>query len=255
MRRTWGRPSLSGRTAVVTGANRGLGRRIAEAFLAEGCRVVATVRQERAAAGLLDAAGDHADRIAVHQVDVREPESVRRLMRFASDCFGGVDILVANAGVSRPGPVNLLAPEHWAVVLETNLTGVFHCAQAAIPYLERSAAGRVITVSSALATRVAPGASAYCASKAAVEMFTRVCAIELADRGITVNCLAPGLIDEGMGRQLAGNEPVWAQYRPKLAMGRMGRADEVAAAALFLAGEDSSYVNGHILEVNGGLRW
>lgn len=246
-----GEPRLKGRVAVITGANRGLGRRIAEAFLAEACAVVAGVRDPDSVAGLVDPG----DRLAVHGVEVRDPDSVRGLMRYALDRFGGLDIVVANAGVSRPGHVATLDATNWTEVLDTNLTGVFHCAQAAVPYLADSDAGRLITLSSALATRVAPGASAYCAAKAAVEMFTRVCAIELAGKGITANCLSPGLIDEGMGRLLAQNERVWEQYRPKLAMGRMGRADEVAAAAVFLAGDDSSYVNGHVLEVNGGLWW
>lgn len=237
---------------MVTGGTKGLGRRIAESFLAEGCRVVCAGRDGHAAKELLDAGGDHA---AFRCADVREPESVTQLMRYADEHFGGLDIVVANAGVSRPGPAAGLPLEQWNEVISTNLTGVFNCTQAAVPYLEQSSSGRLINLSSALATRVAPGASAYCSSKAAVEMFTRVCAIELAPRGVTVNCLSPGIIDEGMGRALAQNAQVWAQYEPKLAMGRMGRADEIASAALFLASDESSYVNGHVLEINGGLLW
>ncbi|WP_171168710.1 SDR family NAD(P)-dependent oxidoreductase [Streptomyces sp. I05A-00742] len=243
---------LQGKTAVVTGGSRGLGRRIAEAFLAQGARVVLAARSAEPAKDLLEAAGDRA---VFQAVDVRDAASAEELMATAARHFGGLDIVVANAGVSRPGPVAGLSPEDWRETVSTNLDGTFHCVRAAVPYLERSRAGRLITLSSALATRVTPGASAYCATKAAVETFTRVSAVELAPRGITVNCLCPGFIDEGMGKELAANEVVWGKYAPKVSLGRMGRPEEVAEAAVFLAGEDSGYINGHVLEVNGGLSW
>lgn len=243
---------LKGTVTVVTGGTTGLGRRIAEAFLREGGSVVVAARSEHQAADIL---GSAAGRAAFLPVDVRDRDSVEELMGYAAERFGGLDIVVANAGVSRPGPASNLARAHWDEVVATNLTGVFHRVQAAVPYLERSSRGRLITVSSVLADRATPGASAYCATKAAVEALTKVCALELAAKGITANCLAPGLIDEGMGKALAGNEQVWPHYQTKLAMGRMGSAEEVASAAVFLAGEESRYVNGHVLEINGGLRW
>lgn len=243
---------LSDKTAVVTGGTRGLGWRLARRFLEEGANVVVASRDrgdwrpEPVAGGT---------RVTFHPVDVRDPASAQDLMSAAADRFGTVDIVVANAGVSRPGAVEKLAPAHWAEVIDTNVTGVFNCAQAAIPHLRLSTAGRLITVSSVLGSRFAPGAAAYGASKAAVEAFTKVLAVEIAADGITANCLSPGFIDEGMGVQLRQNEAVWEKYRTKLASGRMGRGDEVASAAVFLAGDDSSYVNGHVLEVNGGLFW
>jgi len=243
---------LKGKSAVVTGGTRGLGRAIAEEFLAEGARVVVASRQEGAAWEL---AARWGDAVGFREVDVRDPGSVASLMGAAAEQLDGLDIVVANAGVSRPGPVAALAAENWTQVLATNVTGVFHCVQAAVPHLAASGAGRLITLSSALAVRPTPGAVSYCASKAAVEALTRVAALELAARGITANCLSPGFIDEGMGRELAQNETVWPLFRDKLAMGRLGYADEVARAAVFLAGDDSSYVNGHVLEVSGGLTW
>ncbi len=243
---------LDGRVAVITGGTRGIGRCIAEAFLAEGAQVLCAGRTEPDPALLPRNDGVRA---SFHPVDVRDPDSVRTLLRDAFDRFGKLDIVVANAGVSRPGPVAALSAEQWSQVITTNVHGVFHCIQAAVPYLERSGGGRILTMSSALATRVMPGVAAYSASKAAVEMITRIAAVELAAKGITVNCLAPGIIDEGMGRQIIANERMWQRYQPKLASGRAGRGAEVSSAAVFLASDEASYVNGHVLEVNGGLHW
>lgn len=243
---------LENKTAVVTGGTRGLGRAIANAFLREGARVVVASRSRGDWSAPEDVPGAEA---FFHNVDVGAPDSPRRLMDAAADRWGSLDIVVANAGVSRPGTVDKLPPEHWEEVLRTNVTGVFHCAQAAIPHLTASGSGRLITMSSVLGSRLVPGASAYGASKAAVEALTRTLALELASQNTTANCLAPGFIDEGMGVQLRGNAAVWDRYRPKLASERMGLGEEVASAALFLAGDDSSYVNGAVLEVNGGLLW
>jgi 3-oxoacyl-[acyl-carrier protein] reductase len=243
---------LIGKAAVITGGTKGLGRIIAESYVAEGCRVLLGGRDVDAVADLVD---KYPDQLASQHVDVRDPDSVDRLLQAAVDRFHGLDIVVANAGISAPGRVAALSLEDWAGTFETNVTGTFLTVRAALKHLPTHGGGSVITMSSAMATRVAPGASAYCASKAAIEMLTRVAAVESAARGITVNCLAPGIIDEGMGRALASNEVVWAKYSQKLASGRAGTADEVAAAAVFLAGNDSRYINGHVLEVNGGLDW
>ncbi|MER5809356.1 SDR family NAD(P)-dependent oxidoreductase [Streptomyces sp. NPDC002033] len=244
---------LKGRVAVVTGATRGLGLRIAEGFVAEGAYVVAAARGEEGAREALEPLGERA---VFHRVDVRDPESVRILTDAVAEAYGGIDILVANAGVSRSGAAAGLAGADWADVVDTNLNGLFHCVRAAVPHLERSrAGGRIIAMSSALGSRPTPGASSYCATKAAVEMFSKVIALELAPRGITVNCLSPGFIDEGMGKLLKRNEAVWSKYAPKISLGRMGSGAEVADAAVYLAADSGSYVNGHVLEINGGLGW
>ncbi|MFV2019035.1 SDR family NAD(P)-dependent oxidoreductase [Micromonospora sp. LOL_023] len=243
---------LKGKVAVVTGGTRGLGRRIAEGYLAEGASVMIAGRDASAAAALLEAG---ASQVAFHPTDVRDPQATAELIKTASEQFGGLDILVANAGISIPGPITALSTQQWNEVLSVNLTGVFNSVQAAVEHLERSDGGRVITMSSVLASRAVAGAAPYCATKAAIEAFTRSVALELAPRGITSNCLAPGFIDEGMGVALQRNEAVWLRFRGKLSMGRTGLGEEVAAAAVFLASAESSYVNGHVLEVNGGLAW
>ncbi|WP_257032322.1 MULTISPECIES: SDR family NAD(P)-dependent oxidoreductase [unclassified Streptomyces] len=243
---------LSGKTAVITGGTRGLGRAIAERYLLEGAQVVCAARNPYDIKEVFDLAPG---RGAYVETDVTSEASVAALMTEAAERFGGIDILVANAGVSRDGKVDRLAVDDWQDMVSTNLTGVFLCTRAAVPYLERSTTPRIINVSSSMATRVAIGAAGYCATKAAVEMFTKVSAIELARRGILVNSLAPGILDEGMGQELTANERVWEHYKTRLSLGRAGGADEAADAAVFLAGPESTYVNGHILEVNGGLLW
>ncbi|MBM9507713.1 SDR family NAD(P)-dependent oxidoreductase [Actinacidiphila acididurans] len=242
---------LRHKVAVVTGGTSGLGRRIAEALLREGAQVVCAARSERDMPAITELAGPRA---AFHHVDVRDPDSVRGLMSFAQDRFGKLDICVANAGVTRDGPVHRLDPKEWDEVLDTNLTGAFHCMQAAVPYLQLSA-GTLINVSSALSTRVSPGATAYSVSKAGLDMLTRAAAVELGALGIRVNAVAPGFIGEGMGSRLSDNDLVWDDYRTRLVSGRLGTGDEVGRAVVFLASPDGGYVNGHVLEVNGGLQW
>lgn len=235
---------LKGKAAVVIGCGTGLGRTIAEAYLREGAEVIVAGRHDP---NLADA--------PFYRADVRDPDAMAAMVAAGARELGHLDVVVANAGVSRPGRIAELPLANWAETIETNLTGAFLAIQAVVPELERSGGGRIITMSSALAARPVPGAAAYCASKAAIETLTRVAAVELAGRGIMVNCLAPGIIDIGMGRALAQNTAVWPKYSGKLAMGRLGRAEEVADAAIFLASDESSYINGHVLEINGGLDW
>jgi 3-oxoacyl-[acyl-carrier protein] reductase len=243
---------LRNKVVVITGGTRSLGRSIAAAMLREGAHVVCAARAEHDLDQLM---GVSRGKVSFTPVDVRDRSSVEKLMHFAAAAKGRVDILVANAGVSRDGPVDTLPIDDWADVISTNLTGTFHCIQAVIPYMRRQGGGTIITISSALSTRVAAGAGAYCASKAAIDMLTRVSAAELADDGIRVNALAPGFIDEGMGKRLADNDALWETYQHRLLARRLGTADEVGRAAVFLASDHSSYINGHVLEVNGGLQW
>ncbi|MFD6529322.1 SDR family NAD(P)-dependent oxidoreductase [Streptomyces sp. NPDC060184] len=242
---------LKGKTAVITGGTRGLGLAIAREFLTEGANVVCAARSRGDVGKLLDQQPEHTRFLLA---DVSDPGAMRDVMRTADAEFGGVDTVVANAGVNRDGKIESLAYEDWRAVMDTNLTGVFLSVQAAVPYLRKSG-GSVITVSSCMGSRVAVGAAGYAASKAAVEMFTRVAAIELGRTGVRVNSLAPGFLDEGMGRELVSNERAWEAYRKRFALGRAGEVGEAARAAVFLASEDASYVNGEILGVNGGLLW
>ncbi|MDQ0986278.1 SDR family NAD(P)-dependent oxidoreductase [Streptomyces sp. V2I9] len=243
---------LDGTSAIITGGTRGLGRTIAESFLAEGANVVCAARNPYDVKELLDL---HPGRVHYQRTDVTDEDSVAELMEAAVAAFGRIDVLVNNAGVSRDGTISRLSTADWNTTVATNLNGVFLCTRAAIRPMQSQGGGRIINLSSCVASRAVAGAAAYSASKAAVEMFTRASALELAHKGITVNCLSPGYIDEGMGKQVAADDRIWESYRKRLLSGRLGRPEEVGAAAVFLAASDSSYVNGHVLEVNGGLQW
>jgi len=243
---------LAAKTAVITGGTHGLGQAMAEAFLAEGAQVVCAGRTAASVPARLSAPPG---RLHYVTADVRDIASVKSLMYQASAIMGRIDIMVANAGIHHDSLVTDMLPDQWEDVIATNLTGTFNCTHAVLPYMRAQGAGRIINVSSAAATRVNIGQASYCASKAGVEMFTKVCAVELGRYGILVNCLQPGVISEGMGRDLQDNPRAWQRYHSRFALRRPGEADELAAAAVFLAGEESSYVNGHVLEVNGGLMW
>ncbi|WKD32289.1 SDR family NAD(P)-dependent oxidoreductase [Streptomyces xanthophaeus] len=237
---------LRGRTAVVTGGTRGLGREVTEALVSAGATVVVASREAEE--------GSTRDGVIALKADVTAPDAMSSLLRTVHERYGGPHIVVANAGISRPGPVAALPPDDWYDVINTNLNGVFRTVQAALPYVGAEPGGRIIAMSSLLGSRAMPGAAAYCASKAAIEALVRVCALEVAASGTTVNCVAPGYIDAGMGSALLADERFGPMVAAALASGRPGTGAEVAEAVLFLASAESSYVNGQVLGVDGGVR-
>ena len=243
---------LDGKTVVVTGGTRGLGRAFAERFVREGAAVVCAARNPYDIKTLIDVAPE---RVRYQQADVTDEESMAELARSTVEAYGGVDVLVCNAGVSHDGRLSRLSLTDWQATITTNLTGVFLGVKAFARPLADSGAGRVITISSCVASRVTVGAGAYGASKAAVEMLTRTAAVELGPTGVTVNCLSPGYFDEGMGRSVSADPKLWERYRGRLVLDRLGDPEELTAAAVFLASAESSYVNGAVLDVHGGLRW
>jgi 3-oxoacyl-[acyl-carrier protein] reductase len=241
---------LSNKVALVTGASRGIGRAIAVRLAEQGAFVVAAARADHAsatAAGIV-AAGHRAEALSL---DVTDAEAVQRLPAGIVERHGRLDIVVSNAGITRDQLLMRMKREDWDAVIATNLTATFALAQAAMRPMLKQRGGRIIAVSSVVAQMGNAGQTNYAASKAGLIGFAKALAREVSSRGITVNVIAPGMIDTEMTRAVTEKAQVdWAQQIP---LGRLGSVDDVAAAACYLASDEASYITGHVLAVNGGM--
>lgn len=241
---------LAGRVAIVTGASRGIGRAIAGRLASRGAHVIAAARGDQTAevVGEITAAGGKAE---AAKVDVTDRASIDAMVGGALERHGRVDILVSNAGIARDQLLVRMKPEDWDAVLATNLTAAFACAQAVLRPMMKQRAGRIITISSVVGQTGNPGQANYAASKAGLIGFSKALAQEVGSRGITVNVVAPGLIDTDMTRAIAaGTREAWAD---KIPLGRLGTPDDVAAAVCFLASDEAAYITGQVIAVNGGM--
>ena len=241
---------LTGRVAIVTGASRGIGRAVARTLASAGASVVAGARGEHAAevVGEITAAGGKA--IAV-TLDVTDEASISAAVASASSAFGRVDILVNNAGITRDTLMLRMKRDDWDAVIATNLTGAFTCTQAVPRGMVKQRYGRIVTISSVVGQSGNAGQANYAASKAGLIGFSKALAREVASRNITVNVVAPGLIDTDMTRAITDSaQQDWAASIP---LGRLGTPDDIAAAVCFLASDAASYITGHVLAVNGGM--
>ena len=242
---------LDDKVVLVTGASRGIGRGIALAAGAAGAEVVCAARSVESAAVTVEAierAGGQARAVAL---DIADDESVDSTIGELLRHYGKIPLLVNNAGVTRDTLLLRMKVEDWETVLGTNLTGAFRVCRAVVPAMVRGKYGRIVNVSSVVGSMGNAGQANYAASKAGIEGFTRSLARELASRNITVNCVAPGFIDTDMTRELG--ESVRDGLRAQIPMKRLGTSEDVAAAVLFLLGEQASYVTGTTLHVNGGM--
>ncbi len=242
---------LSGRTAVVTGSTRGIGRAIAEKLAQEGAVVIVSGRSQEQAdqvAADIEAAGGKAIGVAA---DVADPESAEALIKAAIDKTGRIDILVNNAGITRDNLFMRMKQDEWNAVLDVNLNGVYNCTRAAVRPMMKQRFGRIINVSSIVGLMGNVGQTNYAASKAAVIGFSKSLARELASRNITVNVVAPGYIRSDMTDVLS--DEIKEKLMEQIPMGRVGEPDEVAHAVLFLADDASSYITGQTLVVDGGM--
>ncbi|MGB8183266.1 MAG: 3-oxoacyl-[acyl-carrier-protein] reductase [Stellaceae bacterium] len=239
---------LSGKAALVTGASGGIGGAIARALHGAGAKVLLAGTRADKLAALKDALGERA---VVATADLADPTAADTLVRATEEQFGALDILINNAGLTKDGLAMRMKDEDWAKVIEVDLTAGFRLARAALRGMMKRRWGRIIGIGSIVGSTGNPGQANYAAAKAGMIGMTKALAAEVASRGITVNCVAPGFIDTAMTQVLSREQK--AKLETAIPMGRQGTPDEVAACVLFLASEESRYVTGHTLHVNGGL--
>ena len=240
---------LRGKTALVTGATGGIGGEIAKALHAAGATVVLSGTRE---AVLQDLAQQLGGRTFAVPANLSDPESVDSLLSRAEEAAGaGVDILVANAGITRDGLLMRMKDEDWDAVLKVNLESYFRLSRSAMRGMMKRRHGRIIGITSVVGVMGNPGQSNYAASKAGMIGFSKALAQEVASRGITVNCVAPGFIESPMTDAL--NEQQKAQIMGTIPAGRLGSGSEVAAACVYLASDEAAYMTGQTLHVNGGM--
>jgi 3-oxoacyl-[acyl-carrier protein] reductase len=241
---------LSGRVAIVTGASRGIGRAVARTLAAAGAAVVAGARGDHAA-DVADEVTSTGGRAIAVALDVTDDAAIAAAVALATTTFGKVDILVNNAGITRDQLLLRMKRDDWDAVVATNLTGAFACTQAVLKGMVKQRYGRIVTISSVVGQSGNAGQSNYAASKAGLIGFSKALAREVASRNITVNVVAPGLIDTDMTRAVA--DAVQQDWVASIPLGRLGTPDDVATAVCFLASDAASYITGHVLAVNGGM--
>ena len=242
--------TMTGRVALVTGASRGIGRAIAIKLAAAGATVVVAARGEnaQATAHAIGEAGGQAEAIAL---DVTDQAAIEAAVSGLIARHGRIDVLVNNAGVTRDTLLLRMKREDWDTVIQTNLTAVFACSQAVLKPMVKQRAGRIVNITSVVGQSGNAGQANYAASKAGIIGFTKALALEVASRNITVNAVAPGLIDTDMTRAIAGG--AHEEWAAKIPLKRLGTPEDVAAAVAFLASDEAAYITGHVLAVNGGM--
>ena len=239
---------LTGKRALVTGATGGLGGSIARALHAAGAEVALSgTREEK----LQDVAKELGERTHVAPCNLSDPASVDALPGQASEMMGGLDILISNAGVTRDQLLMRMKDDDWETVIKVNLEAYYRLSKAAMRGMMKGRWGRIIGITSIVGVTGNPGQANYAASKAGMIGFSKSLAQEVASRGVTVNCIAPGFIASPMTDEL--NETQRDAILQKIPSGRLGTGDEIASAAVYLASEEAGYVTGQTLHVNGGM--
>ncbi|MCJ2116858.1 3-oxoacyl-[acyl-carrier-protein] reductase [Methylobacterium sp. J-001] len=239
---------LTGRKALVTGATGGLGQAIARALHAQGATVALSGTKPAALEALAAELGERASPVAA---DLSDKESVEGLVPAAEAAIGPLDILVNNAGITRDNLFMRMKDDEWEQVLAVNLTAAFRLSRAAVKGMMRRRSGRIVNIGSVVGSTGNPGQGNYAAAKAGLVGMTKALAAEVASRGITVNCIAPGFISSPMTDAL--NEKQREGILTRVPAGRLGEGAEVAAACIYLSSAEAAYVTGQTLHVNGGM--
>lgn len=242
---------LSGKVALVTGAAQGIGKAIAMLLARNGADVVVSdINLEKAqeTANEIQGMGRRSFAIKVNVADLKD---VERMVEAIVEQFGRIDILVNNAGITRDRLILRMTEEDWDAVLDVNLKGTFNCTKAAIRYMSKQKSGKIVSIASVSGEMGNPGQANYAASKAGVIGFTKTIAREFAGRGINVNAIAPGYIQTPMTDAVP--EKAKEELKRMIPMERLGKPEDVAQAVLFLVSENSSYITGQVLNVNGGI--
>jgi len=242
---------LTDKVAIVTGGSGGIGRAIVQVLADAGMEVVFTYRGNAASVAELTAANPGA-KISGEATDLRDSAACVALAEKVFERTGQIDLLVNNAGVIRDNPLTALEDEDVRTVLETNVTGTFNMTRAVVPFMISQRRGKIVNISSVSGEKGGRGQTNYAASKGAINAFTRSLAVEVAPRGITVNAVAPGVIETEMSR--AVRERAADQVLSRILLRRIGRPEEIAHAVWFLASKYADYITGEILHVDGGFK-
>jgi 3-oxoacyl-[acyl-carrier protein] reductase len=244
---------LKDQVAIVTGGARGIGQAIVRALAAEGAKVAVVYKgSQAAAAALVEEIRQRDGKAIALQVDVADAAEVQKAVEAVENDLGPVNILVNNAGIVKDDLFVRMEPEAWNSVLATNLGGTYNFCKAVAYSMMRARRGRIINVSSVVAEHVNQGQTNYAASKGAINAFTRALAVELASRGVTVNAIAPGFIETDMSAAIRNKAGDFIEKK-LIPMKRLGKPEDVAKTAVFLASDDSSYITGQVITVDGGL--
>ena len=242
---------FTNKTAIITGGSRGIGATTAQTFMEQGASVAIWDVDAGAGQAAVEAWTARGFSCIFQQVDTRNFEATENAAAAVAETFGGIDILINNAGITRDSSMKKMTPEQWQAVIDVNLTGVFNCTKSVFPYLVERGGGRILNASSVVALYGNFGQSNYVAAKSGLIGMTKVWAREFGPKGITVNAIAPGFINTDMIKTIPGD--YMEELLGKTPMRRLGEAQDIANAYAFLASDEASFITGVTLSVDGGL--